>query len=277
MPGAWLLARRLGAVIPSTGAGTVFHEIARITVDELSTGVDAAGDVKASVQSSGLRCLAAFTRSGILVQEDLERAGAGLRRLLSKPVLPPPVRTEAWVWHAQVCLRARAIDEFRIALRYAVKHLASDASAGARVAAVIAQAPIGFLEGAAGTLEGLCSVEWPLRISGLAAAKSVQARAMGASVTAQEIATVDAVACALAAFAEEYGCVGGKPWANPTMGSDCAGAQAYQAKRRRVLLELAALPVQMADAGGPQAADPDFAELCLSARGRIDAWLQRAC
>lgn len=201
------------------------------------------------------------------------------QRLLGAEGLPPALRAQAWAVHAEACLLvgAAASDDLRVSLRYAAKHLGALAPTGARVADVVARAPpapplgssAGCLDASGPILEGLCGVEWPLRIAGLVAAAAA-AEQPGAPAEVAEIASG-----AMLAFTEEYG---GSPLG--ATADSFTRAKSYRAKRRRLLKHIVRLR-QDTDDNDTKGGDADggsseeLARLCAEARVCIDVWAAR--
>lgn len=236
-----LLARRLGVALAGQETPVVTQLVGQI-VDDFT-------EAQAHKKRAGrLRCLAALVRVGLVSSETVAAVCARLRGLLGKPSVPVAVRAEAWSALAEGCLRTRATDDFRVAFRYAMKHLSRLASMGCRVASVIVRAEDDLVRCAAGALKGTSGSSWPLRISGLCASAAVVGR-VGEScpvgVCAQSIIT---------AFSTEYG-LSPAEWAQ-------SFEESGDAKRRRLVGELLQLP------------DDDFLGLCDATKERLQAWFQ---
>ncbi|CAE8663501.1 unnamed protein product, partial [Polarella glacialis] len=183
--------------------------------------------------------LTTLIRSRAVSQNRLVAIADRLRGLLGSAQLPLEIRAEAWAAHAEACLLLGATGELRVAVRYAVKHLASLEPAGARVASVLSRASGMLLQGSAVAVEGLCSVEWPLRAAGLAAAAAAAVRP-DAPAPIREVAR-----CAVDAFREESSELS----SSPPAGGWSADPSRQRRKRRRLLLELAALPDEASSFG----------------------------
>mmetsp|Transcript_135293 Transcript_135293/g.248386 ORF Transcript_135293/g.248386 Transcript_135293/m.248386 type:complete len:845 (+) Transcript_135293:59-2593(+) len=273
---AWLLARRLTLSMAQGSGQSHLHDVVDRMLGDLGCG--------SPIQATGLRCLATLTRSGCLSNREQSDAGAALRKMLGDASVPMPVRVEAWVAHAETCLRGGSVDDLRVAFRYAVKHLSGHPAAGSRVAGILARAPSGLLGGAGATLEGLCGVEWPLRIGGLTAAQAVARRSLRADATrasSSDAAAVAAAECALAAFVEECVSSSGSGWASSSGASARTrplSPHSFRAKRQRLLLEIKELPdVAMGNVDAEANMNkPQLIDLCVAARSRIDRWL-RSC
>merc|ERR1712217_305141 len=159
---------------------------------------------------------------------------------------------------------------------YAVKHLAGLASAGTCVASSLARAPGEFLANTGNAVEGLCGVEWPLRMAGLATAAAISARAR------VPVAIMEIARNAVEAFLEKHGNMRSAGWCGEQAEKRTArelSPPTYRVKRSSLLLDIAHMQnVQVAvtgpECGAPvEIVDADFAELCTAARARIDAWL----
>eukprot|EP00927_Polykrikos_kofoidii_P041690 TRINITY_DN35530_c0_g3_i1.p1 TRINITY_DN35530_c0_g3~~TRINITY_DN35530_c0_g3_i1.p1 ORF type:complete len:923 (-),score=141.24 TRINITY_DN35530_c0_g3_i1:247-3015(-) len=288
---AWPLVRRLGAVAARSNIqtiGTTVRSAAGALASALRSssgkvGTDAtsrAADLEEELSSElphkrKLRAVAALTRSGLLEEPQLEKARAHLQSILACAAVPLATRAEAWAAHAEACLcGAESVCEepFRILLRYAVKHLCSLQSAGVRVADALARAPWRFLAGDAHKiLEGLSSVEWPLRTAGLAAAAAWTA-APDSKVTAPLEAATTARSTVIA-FAEERAHDAMRATAARAAGSSFHGVlswpDARRAKRRRLLKELIDAEL-VGDDNDDE--DQELHELCVAAASRVDAW-----
>mmetsp|Transcript_87730 Transcript_87730/g.274836 ORF Transcript_87730/g.274836 Transcript_87730/m.274836 type:complete len:230 (-) Transcript_87730:184-873(-) len=216
----------------------------------------------------------------------LKASGEKMRALLGDADAPLKLRVEAWCVHAEVCLRLQAVDELRVSMRYAVRHLAGLERAGVRVAEVLARAPGALLAGSGPALEGMCGMSWPLRAAGLAAAAAICQR-QGVPGALGKIAEQ-----ASTAFKEECGFTAGKgqkstglgagPACEPSLAPWPLSPGAYRAKRRRLLEGIAHLPEAsaLADDGSPGVAEPgkdaELAQLCAAALVRIRAWSQQS-
>merc|ERR1712060_886201 len=181
--------------------------------------------------------------------------------------------------HAEMCLKTGNVDDFRRSIRYAVKHLAELAPAGTCVASSLARAPGEFLVNTGNAIEGLCGVEWPLRIAGLAAATAISARGR-VPVPIFEIARN-----AVEAFVEKHGSMRPVGWSGANVDALVTrelSPATYRAKRRRLLVDITKMQdVQTAVIGPDRGAagevvDTEFAELCTAARACIDTWLVEA-
>eukprot|EP00929_Paragymnodinium_shiwhaense_P056456 TRINITY_DN28252_c0_g1_i2.p1 TRINITY_DN28252_c0_g1~~TRINITY_DN28252_c0_g1_i2.p1 ORF type:complete len:820 (-),score=155.68 TRINITY_DN28252_c0_g1_i2:148-2607(-) len=289
LPG--LLLRRMAYAAREAPEGSVLKAILKTSGSAVGRAVLPPND---TLVLGDLRSVAALIRCGHVPGELHRDLFKRLTSVLGRAALPVLFRTAAWSAVAELCLQQAdsAGSEFQTALRYAVKHLHECQPAGARVADVLARAPPKLLTGQAPKiLEGLCSLEWPLRVGGLSAAASLAAQA-----TEEERATPkspfeaagglqahapDALAVAtsvLAAFREEY------PHLNPG-GHDTSRSTAQAtrpawndsaderlAKRRRLLQELLAEPSEEKDVS----CDEQFQRLCSNAQQRIGAWLSHS-
>lgn len=262
-PAAWLLVRRVAAsassaVAAGNGAASAAAGAAKGIASCISSDLRS-GQVVAAPQ---LRALAALLRAGLLPDAELAALGRGLRQLLSNAEVPLPLRVEAWASHAEVCMRTKASDDFRVSLLYARKHLSPLPGANVRVLAALARAPAPLLSGG-GPLpssileEGAGSeAPWPLRVAALAAASALIVRP-GAP---------DALRAAAQAILKTF------EQEAPRDADPASQARARASKRRRLLQELAQLPL---DVGATEvAAQQELVNLCLASRARIEGWLR---
>lgn len=273
--GLWVLARRLAI---TSGAGgpvaAAMRALARHVVAEVGGGCRGGGGAERTALARQLRLLEVLLRAGAMSEQGLTPVRGDAQALLADGGAPLPLRSEAWCAHAAACccrpdggdgagVTAAAASDLRVAFRYAAKHLAVLPEMGVRVGAALARAPGPLLDGAENVLEGLCSVGWPLRVCGLTAA----AAALQRTGTPSPIGSLARAACAAFRIDGDDGCgaVGG--WAEAPIDARVLGA-----KRRRLLVHLVNLPTARGD---EEAADPEFADLCLAARGRIDEMLAR--
>lgn len=279
---AWALARRLAAALPGGPAAAALLALAGQGAEPPAGG-------------RALRCRGALLRrlaAGSLPDADacqLKACGEEMRALLGNGGAPLKLRLEAWGVHAEVCLQMENADDLRVSMRYALRHLSGLERAGARVAAVLARAPGGLLEGSGPALEGLCGMSWPLRVAGLAAAAAISQRE-GVPRTVREKAEQAALA-----FKEECGLAdaAGRAAAGPGAGGAAGPGPwplspgAYRAKRRRLLEAIAGLPeapaaatdgttgCEVAVGGAECSMDAELPELCAAALARIRTWSQQ--
>jgi len=257
----WVLARRLAATTGS-GHGPLGGMLAALVNQHLEAGagVDARGT---ELEGRALRCFGVLTRKGALSNNIgcLTHAGESFRRVLGKASIPVKLRIEVWAAHIEVCIQLNAKDEFRVSMRYAVKHLSGLDRAGVRAAAALVQAPSVILDGAQGALDGLCKMTWPLRCSGLGAAAAVCARngALPAALVTIARHACDVFANDTCGHSDTNGGV-----ARPTRAWPM-GPDGLRAKRRRLLVELAQLPEHATE-------DPELPALCSAAAVRIATW-----
>lgn len=244
----WSLAGRLAAAAAAAGdnpGAKAVRAALETLAKQVLSALDSGGHGGAPRSRAWrFRGLAALVRWGIVPRAEVESMGPRLRVVLGDPCTPLAVRAEVWEAHAEVCLRVDAADDFRVSVRYALKHLTEIAPMGARVAGAVARAPSKLACGTDEVLEGLSSAPWPLRISGLAASTCVCARRPRAIE-----AVVDAAQVALKAFASMYGGAG--------------------AKRRRLLVEV----MDLHPPDRVELDNDDMRNLCLSARAHIDSWI----
>jgi len=261
----WTLARRLCRAL-SGPARAGLAEVANAAEDVLRPETYAACGLLGYMQR--LRCLAELVQSGYFEQEKLKAISGELQVLLASERVPVRVRTEVWAVHAECCLRrgevADAAADFRVSVRYAIKHLASVDAAGARVASALSRVPGAHLTGSGtAAIKGLCSMDWPLRAAGLSAAAAATAR-RNVQADVQDVAR-----SAILAFEEEHGYVISNDCKSGWM-AEQAPAVAHQRKRRRLLENLASLPDALPS--GEEVAD-ELPELCAVVRAKIDVWL----
>jgi len=260
----WVLARRLAASLGSGDTPVVGILAALVNRRlEVGSGVDARGT---QLEGRAIRCFGVLTRKGAL-RNDVARltlTGECLRRILGSASIPLKLRIDVWAAHTEVCIQLKAKDEFRVSMRYAIKHLSGLERAGVHVAAALVRAPNSMLDGVQTTLDGLCRMTWPLRCGGLGAAAAISSR--NGAVPA---ALVTTASHACDAFADDTCGRSGTNSANSGIaratGTWPMGPNGLRAKRRRLLAELARLPEDAAE-------DPELPALCSAAAARIATW-----
>ncbi|CAE7202915.1 unnamed protein product [Symbiodinium sp. CCMP2592] len=226
-----LLVRRIVASHPS-----VADELA----EKLTT------DVQAAPSPAKLRCLCSIVR--LMPKEKLKVMCEMLRSILRSDSFDAATRAEAWAAHARCCERLGDVSNFRVGMRYAIKHFDKSDVTGTRVALVLSRVGGALFEGSAGAIEGLCCATWPLRAAGLAAAASAMTQDAPAAV--RQVSRT-----AVSAFDEDF-----------IAQSD---RLELPSKRRRLLQCLVNLPDKFVKAEGEE----DISDLCELSVSKIKSWL----